>query len=382
MLQEETGRHSAVVLHGGFIVSGAATVILGPLIPDLALRLHLAAATLGSLFLIQFAASAMGAVLSSGNLQRSLLVGYGLMAFGLAGLTLGWPAVRGTVAVLGLGLGLSIPATNVLIARLHPERRGAALSSLNLMWGVGAAGCPLLFAAFAHHSSASAAPWVLAALAGTVCGALSLRLRIPATASAVVAAGPRPSSGVLLRLTAQLFAYAGTEASVGGWVARLCQERDATHAPIALLATACFWGALLAGRALAPLLLRRVTEGTLHVTGLLIAGGGTVALLGARSVSATTVGAAITGIGLSPLFPLIASTIVARTESSAARVAGAVFALGGLGSGALPWLTGQMASASGSLTVAFIVPAAGVLSMFLLLRSSGTRSEELVPRTA
>ena len=41
------------------------------------------------------------------------------------------------------------PAANLLVAEVHPGRRGAALNLLNVSWSVGAVACPFLVAAAA-----------------------------------------------------------------------------------------------------------------------------------------------------------------------------------------------------------------------------------------
>src|SRR5581483_12254517 len=121
------------------------TYLSGAMIPSLSARWHLSYSALGQLFVVQFLASTAGAVVSNRNLWRSLVWGYALVALGLAAVTLGWPIVLLALSAVGFGLGLSIPATNVLVARLNPARRAAALSEINFMWGVGAIGCQLLF---------------------------------------------------------------------------------------------------------------------------------------------------------------------------------------------------------------------------------------------
>jgi fucose permease len=137
--------HASRILYLAFILSGAATYISGAMIPALSTRANVSYSALALVFPAQFLASMIGAVLSNRNLRRSTIWGYGLVAVGLAGLTLGWPWVLPALGTIGFGLGLSITATNVLVGRMNPSRRGAALNQVNFMWGVGAIGCQLLF---------------------------------------------------------------------------------------------------------------------------------------------------------------------------------------------------------------------------------------------
>jgi MFS transporter, FHS family, glucose/mannose:H+ symporter len=354
-----------VALHGAFIISGAATVILGPLIAELSLRWALPV-SIGTLFLIQFGACAVGAWISSGNPRRSVVLGYGLVCLGLCGLGLGGPAACVAMAVIGFGLGLSITSTNVLVARMNPDRRGAALNHVNLMWGIGAAACPLLFAAL--HPVGGGAPWVLAFFAALawLAVACTTKPEPPTEAAAAVRVGPAAPWAALVLLTVQLFIYTGTESSIVGWIAKLCIETDPSHPAGAFVVNACFWGAFLGGRLIAPILLQRMRESTLHVAALALAGASAAGLLAAPSLASFAAGALLVGIGLAPLYPLLVSAVVGCTERTRSR-AGAVFSIGGLGSGAVPWLAGQVAEATGSMRQAFFVPAIGVGLMALLL---------------
>jgi fucose permease len=110
-----------------------------------------------------------------------------------------------------------------------------------------------------------------------------------------------------------------------------------------------------------------MTEPAVHVAALAVSAAGTAVLLAARSSIGLGVGAVLVGAGLAPLFPLLASMVVTCTERARPRAAGAIFSVGGMGAGAVPWLTGQIAGASGSMRTAFLVPAVGVMVMAVLL---------------
>jgi fucose permease len=280
--------------------------------------------------------------------------------------------------VIGFGLGLSIPSTNVLVARLNPDRPGAALSYLNLLWALGAIGCPLLFAAAAKQApAAGAAPWVLALCAAAAWIAVA-RTTQPEPGGAPVA-DVATAHGVpieaLVLLTAQLFAYSGTECSIGGWIAKYYTEVDPTDAARGFIVNAFFWAGLLGGRLLTPTILERWAEARLHVAALGVTAAGVLELLMARSFAGFTAGALVVGLGLAPLFPLLAAAVVRRTEGARRRVSGRMFSIGGLGSGIVPWMAGLIADRSGSVRESFLVPAVGVAAMsFMLWRYRSLRS--------
>lgn len=357
-----------LVLYAGFLLTGFATVLLGPLIPALRAEWGADHPELASLFVAQFAASSVGAALSSLHLRRSLLAGYPLIAAGLAGLAhgerpLAWPAM----ALMGFGLGLVIPATNLVVALRNPGRRGAALSTLNLFWGLGAVGCPLLVAALEGRVGTAAGLWflaVLAALAGLQLALETSAGRPPDTSPA----GPSPAGRrhhlALAVLAVVLFLYVGVENAVGGWLIAYTGELGSRAG--ALLIGSGFWVALLAGRAATPGALGWLTEAGLYRGCLGLAACGTALLLLAGSPGGAAVGSVLTGLGLAPLFPLTVSLLAAQTEATRSREAGWTFAVAGLGGALLPWLAGQMAGPGGDLRQAFLVPLAALVLIGVL----------------
>ena len=378
----------SLLVHAGFFLTGIATVILGPAIPELAAGWGVAPASLAGLFTAQFLVSSAGSVLSGYRPWASLLAAYPLMAAGLLGLALGGPALAlAAAAALGMGLGLGIPASNVLVAADQRRRRGAALSILNLMWGVGAVACPLLFAALRGRVEAGATLAALAAVTLLLGAGLAVSgSGGPAGSGARRTAAPRRETGgaagkegggeegdpaplaTLALFAAMLFLYVGSESAVAGWLVTLADQVGGATAA-SMLVHSAFWGALLGGRAAAPLLLRRMPEPLLHALSLGVAGGGIGWLLVADSRPAVAAGAAVTGLGMAVVFPLTVSGLTAATENAAAGRVGWVFAFGGVGGAVLPWLVPRVGRGvgAGSLQWGFAVPLAGVALLGLLL---------------
>ena len=374
-----------IALSGAFVLSGVVTVILGPLVPELHARWGLPHSEAATLFLAQFVASTTGTFVSSRNLRRSLVLGYALVAAGLVALALAGPATAApAMALVGLGLGLSVPSTNLVVARSRPEARGAALSWINLLWGLGALGSPLLFAAARGREPARTVPLLLAVVAGLA--SLGLARALPRLAEsrgeAVPASGRRVGPMVFAFFMAELFLYVGVETSVGGWVVALAAQVAPAGGLVALFIGSGFWGAFLSGRALAPLFLRRVTETALARVSLAMAAVGVVLLLLARSTPALAVGAALAGFGLAPLFPLIVSALAATTGADRWRGSGTVFASAPLGAAVLPWLTGRLAATTGALQSAFVVPVVATALLAVLFGVDGIVSVGRKPRPA
>src|SRR6202158_6330070 len=141
-----------------FLPTGILQTLLGPMLPILIARWAMKDTQAGNLFLVQFLAALVGVQLSGVLLARwgfrpAFLSGLLLMACGVATLYLGglWLGLA-SVAADGLGLGLIIPADNLLIAEIGsgsgsgPSSRAGAVSLLNFFWGVGAVLCSLMVA--------------------------------------------------------------------------------------------------------------------------------------------------------------------------------------------------------------------------------------------
>src|ERR1700734_1930374 len=148
-----------VVLHIGFVVTGIVTTVLGPLLPVLIARWSLSDQRAGLFFTAQFCGSMVG-VASIGPLikrgyRHTFVGGFGLIAAGIAGLTLGsHVAALAAAAGFGCGLGQTLSAGNLWVAEIARVRRVAALSILNLMWGLGAiASSPFVMLAQRHGAT-------------------------------------------------------------------------------------------------------------------------------------------------------------------------------------------------------------------------------------
>ena len=149
-------RQLALLLHSGFLLIGVVNTLLGPILPMLAARWHLDDGKVGSLFIAQFTGAIIGSALSSPMIERVGLLrlmacGYAVMAAAVACLSVSsWQIGLLSVFSSGFALGLTVPATNLLVAEINSERRAAALNILNFVWALGAVAGPPLIALFAR----------------------------------------------------------------------------------------------------------------------------------------------------------------------------------------------------------------------------------------
>jgi len=117
-------RNLLVLLFAGFVLSGIATTIIGPMLPIFIRRWSLDDGQAGLFSTIQFLAALGGTLASSAiaawrGYKPALVLGYALMGGGLACLNANTHSVVLTAtAVFGLGYGLITPGTNLFVAEL------------------------------------------------------------------------------------------------------------------------------------------------------------------------------------------------------------------------------------------------------------------------
>jgi FHS family glucose/mannose:H+ symporter-like MFS transporter len=363
----------SVLAHLDFVLTGIVMTLLGPMLPVLSTRWSLDDTQAGYLFIAQWTTSVFGMMLSGVIVQRygyriAIFTGMLFMALGIAARAVaGWPLGVVTVCVFGFGFGVSTPATNLFIADANPGKRAAALNLLNSSWGLGALACPFMIAAAqrAHRSSlflygTAAALVLLAVCIGLVRFAADARhLEIPPT---VVLKGSVWTNRWLPVITALFFIYVGTETCIGGWIASYAR-RVAGPGALWAMTPSFFWGALLAGRALAPIALRWMRETRVAAGALALAVIGVLVLLMARTILLIEIGALISGFGLASIFPINVSLLTHWFGHSAKRLSGVTFPVGNFGGAVLPWLVGLISTHSGSLRIGLLVPFFGAVLM-------------------
>src|SRR5215467_142473 len=121
-----SGRSLTYAAYISFIPIGIATVLLGPMLPTLSARWSMYYAQAGALFNAQYFASTCGVAISGWMASRwgfrfAMKVGLVLMSAALA-LLLAGPKVVGILSIAGsgAGMGLAVPAANLLVADANP----------------------------------------------------------------------------------------------------------------------------------------------------------------------------------------------------------------------------------------------------------------------
>jgi MFS transporter, FHS family, glucose/mannose:H+ symporter len=368
-----------LVIHFGFALTGVVTTLLGPMIPALSAGWSLDDAHAGYLFTAQFAGSLIGLGLSSRltsrvGFVRVLVAGFTFMAVGVAGLAWsGYAAGVASVLCYGIGLGITIPTTNLMVSDANPSRRAAALNLLNFSWCVGAVASPLLIGIAAGiEKTTSALTGLSIAVAGIALSLTRLQRGQPTLGTTRdVAQGTGTAERVgrssLVPLIGGIaFLYVGTENAIAGWIASFASRMEGAAEAYWSLAPSTFWASLLVGRLIAPPLLRLVSEDKLVLIGLVVASCGNAVLLMSSSLTGLLAGVTLAGAGLATVFPTTIALISHRFGASAPRVAGPVFALAAIGGATLPWTVGWVSTHFGGLRVGLGIPLICTLIMIAL----------------
>lgn len=362
--------------YASFLPIGIATVLLGPMLPTLSARWALNYSQAGALFTVQYLASTLAVALSGVLVARwgfrfAIKTGLFVMALGVALLMVG-PKLIGMIciAAYGAGLGLAVPAANLVVAEVNPRRRSAALSVLNFCWSSGAVACPFLVAAAAKSHRL---PLLLATVAGF---ALLVTVAIAGMPASIVEPAGKSNAGAknsptidwkhraVPALAALFFVYVGTENAFGGWVASYAKSLGTLTATMALMSPSFFYGALTLGRWVAPLLLRAIDELRLAQAGLLVACLGMAGLVLSHSLAGVVTSTCVAGLGLSSVYPTTISLLSREFGPAASRVGSVMFTMANLGGACMPWLVGVSSNQWGTLKAGLAVPLIGGVATY------------------
>jgi fucose permease len=321
-----------------------------------------------------------GILISRRGFRFALNAGLMVMAAGVAGLSAGshlWGL--GCIAAYGAGLGLAVPAANLLVAEVNPGRRSAALNLLNFSWSVGAVACPFLVAGAARSNRLVT---LMIAVAGVL---LLVMLGILSTYSRVVepvssGSDNKPAkinwgSRSLFVLSALFFLYVGTENSFGGWIASYAKSLGTIPPARSVMTPSFFYSALLVGRWLAPLILRRMDEVKLARSGILVACAGMAGLVLSRAMPGVVGSAVVAGIGLSVVYPITIALLSREFGPAASRVGSVMFTMANLGGACLPWLVGYASNRFANLKIGLAAPLVAGIGMFVLYFSHWKSAE-------
>ena len=374
-------RNLLILLFAGFVLSGIATTIVGPMLPIFIRRWSLDDGQAGLFSSIQFLAAlggtlASSAIAASWGYRPALVMGYALMGGGLASLNADTHAVALTAtAAFGLGYGLITPGTNLFVAELGGAKSASLLNQINFAWGAGAMICSPLIALALRRNGLGILLSGTAVFGGVlVMGLLFVSFGVQKHGNDVNTAGVASAAiglGVTIALAAMFFIYVAMENGIGIWSAEYAKRLANGITGMTTLAPMFFYAGLTSGRAAAPLFLRHLHERKIVLGALSLAATATALLIASRSLPVATVAVFLAGLGCASVYPIFIAWLSRWYGPAAKKIGGILFALASLGGSAGPGLIGAVSKYSGSLRVGLLVPLAGaiiLIGLVLLLR--------------
>jgi fucose permease len=344
--------------------------MLGVLLPVLSVKWGLRDDMAGFLFFLQFLGSGVGALLTSANRTRSLISGYGLLVVMAGALVFAGPHTAFPIFFMyGLGLGMAMTATSLLFSDRYGNDRAAMLERLNFGWSAGATAAPILFVPFLRMVSLRPLFYTfqglfLLLLIWVIVGERRDESFTQSKTGEVQTQSPA-HTGSLMSLVVLAMCAVGVESSLSGWLTTYSHRADQAEIGGAAIATSLFWFGIMLSRLtfstrlLAIMGRRRVLDLTLCGVAITVA-----ALVGAHGSALIRTTAALAGLCVGPLYPLLLSFLLERSPR------GWIFAVAGLGSAIFPWLTGYLSAHFGSLRYGLIAPCCAAMVMIVLLTVS------------
>lgn len=374
---KKTVAPSLGLMHFALLLAGLGTALLGPILPVLATQWEMKDSQSGLLMMAKFCGAFLGGVSVSKNLRRSILTGMLAGTLGFGGFALAPGMIWGGIAlfVAGYGIGLLITATNILAGRRFTLHRGSALSLLNFSFSLGAMLSALLSAwLLPYFSLRSLMEWFAGAFLLGGIGLLIEMRGAPAEELEPVPVESKASEGfdhrIYLYFAGLLFLYGGLETCLSGWLTTFALRYGDKTLVISEYTTLLLWMSLTVGRAAASAVMLRVGEKTVQRWGLGLAAVFTAALAVGHSAIAIAVFTVPLGLSLAPFFPSTWALLMAKKP--AARQAGIILAVSGLGAASLPWLMGVISTRTGSLQVALALPLGAALVLLSMSLFSPT----------
>jgi fucose permease len=367
--------------YGLFVVLGVVTTLLGLVLPLLTIRWSITSAEAGSLFFWQFVPSTIGtllsgAVFSKRSFRVAVISGVALCLIGVAVLLLAdWTLGRFAIACYGFGLGISLPAINLAVAEANSERRAGSVSLLNFAWGIGAISGPILLR-LAHNLDIFLTLLSSLILIGLVVSSVcSMPEKQSGTQRDTTSPLNRNLWTLVPMIAFSMFLFCGIENAIAGWASTLALPQFA-NAFTATNANIAFWTFFLAGRAIVPSALRRISEARLMMISIVLGAFGVAAFFFASHAITILLACALAGAGIGPGFPLLISYVSERigSEHPACTMC---FAFGGFGAATLPALVGVLGASLSHPRAGLALPLAGLLLLLPLTKAIAEKETSL-----
>ncbi|PVY96326.1 MFS transporter [Actinomycetospora cinnamomea] len=317
-----TLRRARVAVVGMFVVNGATYTSIVPRLPALRDELALSNTALGAA-IAAFPAAALVFGVLAGPLIARVGSGRAGAGVGLVGAVLlpavalapSWPALAGALFLLGLTDAWADAAMNAHGLRVQTGYGRSIVNGLHAVWSMAAVGAGLLGAAAAGLGVPLLLHLGAVAVVLVVVAALAWRWALPgpepeAEHGSAESTGTGPlravvvAAGPLLALSALLVASGGIEDSASSWGAIYVRDDLAGGPFVAGLPFVAFQTAMTVGRLVGDRVVDRLGPVTVARGGAALAAVAMATALLVGHPAAAVAGFALTGLGVSTIFPL------------------------------------------------------------------------------
>jgi predicted MFS family arabinose efflux permease len=317
-------------------------------------------------------------VLLAGLIANALAMGLLVGSYPLRSDAAAYPMLLLATAALGLGFGLTLGSTSTYAGAFLPDRRAVALTSLNVLLGLGTALSPLLVTVFTDVGQWWYLPLLTAAgLVVLAVVTLAQPMSLPATETSTgKAAIPR----LFWLFAAVLVIYGLAETMFGNWGTTLLTGRGIKPGA-ANDALAAFWAAVTVGRLLIALVSGKIRSTRIYVVLPWAICGALLLAPTARTAGAGIALFALGGLACSGFFPMTIGYGESTFPDIVELATGWLIAAYQLGYGIAAFGAGALQNAI-SLSAVFRLVAVLVLAMAVLAAAIARRQHQPIVKTA
>jgi len=365
-----------VVALGAFVMLGLVDGALGVAWPSLREAFGRGLSDLGVLLAFGSvgyltASIGYGGLHSRYDTRALLVLGSGLLVFGVAGIAIApmWLSVAAAATMIGLGAGLVDTGMNAHAALSFDV---GSINLLHASYGVGATLGPVVITASLVSTGVWRSGYAFLAVMQVLSAVAIWRRRARWARAEPDASKDLPTVGRGARLWLLLmlfFLYTGVEVATGQWAFTLLSEGRGMGTAAAGTWVAVYWGGLTAGRFGFGVAGERLSSRRILDASMVVALVG-ISVLWLDPFGIGPIGLPIAGLGFAAIFPTLVSLTPARIGRTAStRTMGYQLASANIGAAGVPWALGLVAEARG---LAALAPGLLVTATLLALTHVGS----------
>ncbi|HEV2687379.1 MAG TPA: MFS transporter [Bryobacteraceae bacterium] len=374
-LDASEGRRSL----SAFLVSGMLMAFLGAILPVWRYHLQADFREVGYYFLslnigILLSVAAAQVLLPRKGVKFMLIVANAVACGGFLFLAVASPPVApiwrlAGVLFIGIGAGLLNAGVFQAISPLYLQNPAATVNLAGVLFGLGCLLTAVLVAGTYFAYNVPSILILLALVPGFYAG-ICARAKLPREP----VAHPIPVSQVLrdfrnpgaILFSLVLFFQFGNEWSMAGWLPLLLIRRLGISPAASLLMLALFWLALIVGRIVSQVVMKRMSHAMLLLGSIVSALLGTIVLASTNNVFGSVMGILLVGAGYASIYPLVVEKIGYRFPYYHPGIYNGLFSLAITGGLLAPWTLGYFTQAWGIQAVT-IIPMFGIIMVFVLV---------------